>query len=134
MYHFGSSSKEKLETCHRDLQLILNAAIKIIDFSVICGHRSEEEQNRYYKLGTSKLQWPLSKHNVLPSLAVDIAPYPITWEGNLARERFYFLQGIIRGIAQEKGISIRQGVDWDRDGDITDQSFNDLPHIELIHA
>jgi hypothetical protein len=29
------------------------------------------------------------------------------------------------------GIKIRQGVDWNRNGNLTDDSWDDLPHVEL---
>ena len=131
MYTFGPTSKLRMEGCHPDIQKILNEAIQIIDFSVLEGHRDEKRQNRFFRSGASKLKWPHSKHNKLPSMAVDVAPYPIIWEGHVARARFYYLQGIIKGIAETLEISIRFGGDWDGDGDITDQSFNDLPHFEL---
>jgi hypothetical protein len=35
-------------------------------------------------------------------------------------------------IAHEEGFSIRWGGDWDGDGDLTNQKFDDLFHIELI--
>jgi hypothetical protein len=34
-------------------------------------------------------------------------------------------------IAQEEGFHIRWGGDWDGDGDLTDQQFDDLFHIEV---
>lgn len=128
MYRFGSSSKANLSTCHPKLQEILNEAIKHVDFSVICGHRNKEDQQKAYNEGNSKVQWPNSKHNGIPSRAVDIVPYPVDWD-NL--KRFAHLGGLIRGIAAEKGIKLRFGFDWDVDGDITDHTFMDWPHIEL---
>lgn len=129
MYKFGARSQQKLNTCHNDIQEVLNEAIQIIDFTVLCGHRGQKEQNDHFHAGRSKVQYPDSKHNSMPSIAVDIAPYPIDWN-NI--ERFAQLGGIIKGIAHSKGIKIRCGFDWDGDGDITDQSFMDWPHIELI--
>ena len=122
MYKFGKKSKNNLNQCHPDLQDILNEAIKIYDFSVICGHRSEKEQNEAYNKGNSKLKWPQSKHNSLPSCAVDIVPFPIDWSD---LERFNRLVGIIQGIAQSKGIKIRLGADFN--------SSKDYPHIELVN-
>lgn len=129
-YHFGSASAERLYTCHHDLQRLLQEAIKLVDFSVLCGHRSEEDQTVALNTGRSKVAYPNSKHNKLPSLAVDIAPYPIDWD-NIAR--FAHLQGVIRGLAHLMGIEIRLGGDWDMDGDITDHKFMDWPHIELVN-
>ena len=129
MYKFGKVSQERLDTCHPDLQELLNEAIKYIDFSVICGYRNEEDQMNAFISGASKVQYPNSKHNTKPSVAVDIAPYPIDWD-NI--KRFAFLVGIVKGIAESRGIEIRLGADWDSDGDITDHKFMDWPHIELV--
>ena len=74
MYKFGSASQARLETCHPDIQEILNEAIKIVDFSVLEGTRSEEKQNDLFHKGMSKVKYPNSKHNHRPSLAVDVAP------------------------------------------------------------
>ena len=128
MYRFGRSSQARLDTCHPKLQEILNEAIKHVDFSVICGHRSEADQTAAFESKNSKVQWPNSKHNSFPSRAVDIAPFPIDWDDI---PRFAHLGGLIRGIAAAKGIKLRFGFDWDVDGDITDHKFMDWPHIEL---
>ena len=40
--------------------------------------------------------------------------------------------GMIKGIAKEKGIKIRWGGDWDSDGEVLDQTFMDLVHIEVL--
>ena len=128
MYKFGSRSRKNLDQCHPKLQEIAEEAIKLVDFSVICGHRSEAEQNAAYESGNSKLRWPQSKHNKKPSRAMDIIPYPVDWHDI---KRFAHMVGIIKGIAHSKGIKIRSGADWDMDGDITDHKFMDWPHIEL---
>ena len=44
MPKFGNRSKQRLETCHEDLQEIFNEVIKYFDCSVLCGHRGEEDQ------------------------------------------------------------------------------------------
>lgn len=128
-YKFGKTSKARLETCHPLIQEILNEAIKYIDFSVLCGHRNEADQQKAVVGGFSKVNFPNSKHNSMPSIAADVAPYPIDWDDV---KRFAYLMGIIKGIAMIKGIKIRTGIDWDSDGDITDHKFMDWPHFELV--
>lgn len=128
-YKFGDSSRARLETCHPLLQEICEEAIKQVDFSVICGYRTKEEQDQAIADKASKVEYPNSMHNQMPSLAVDIAPYPIDWDNTT---RFAHLIGIVRGIAAMKGIKIRTGSDWDTDGDITDHKFMDWPHFELV--
>lgn len=128
MYKFGKTSKKNLDTLCLPLQHILNMAIRTYDFSILEGHRDKEKQDRYFKEGKSKLKFPDSKHNSLPSHAVDIAPYPIDWND---RERFVYLAGIIKGIGHALGYNIRWGGDFNMNNDLKDQSFNDLPHFEI---
>jgi peptidoglycan L-alanyl-D-glutamate endopeptidase CwlK len=129
MAKFGKRSLKKLKDANNKLQIILNDAIEIMDFSILETHRDKATQNKYYNNGKSKLRYPQSKHNILPSKAVDIAPYPIDWNDT---KRFYYLAGIIKGIANAHNIKIRWGGDWDSDNDFDDQSFMDLPHFEVV--
>ena len=129
MPRFGRRSKTNLRTAHLDLIRLFDKVIKEYDCSILQGYRNQEEQDRLYYEGRSKLQYPDSKHNSNPSLAVDVIPYPIDWND---RERFYHFAGYVKGVASGLGIKIRWGGDWDRDGDLTDQNFNDLFHIEII--
>lgn len=125
---FSDKSESLLKQCHPDLQKVFNEVIKHFDCSVITGHRGKEEQNRMFEKERSKVQWPDSKHNQRPSLAVDVAPYPISWKD---RERFYYFSGFVQGIATSMEITIRWGGDWDQDTQVQDQSFDDLVHFEL---
>ncbi len=63
-------------------------------------------------------------------MAVDIAPYPIDWKDH---KRFYYLAGIVKGVASQMGIKVRWGGDWDSDNDLNDQSFMDLGHFEIVY-
>lgn len=128
MAKFGRSSRARLDTCHPDLQRLFEEVVKTWDCSVLQGTRDEETQNRLFDEGKSKLRWPESKHNSLPSNAVDVAPYPIDWNDT---GRFYMFVGYTKRVAEEMGIKIRVGADWDSDGNTDDQTFNDLPHFEL---
>lgn len=126
---FGKRSKEKLVTCHKKLQLICWEAIAIMDFSILEGYRNAETQDKLFKDGKSKLEYPDSKHNKYLSLAVDIAPYPIAWED---RQSFYALAGIMFTIAHSKGIKLRWGGTWGGLQDKNKSGFVDLPHFELV--
>ena len=135
MPSFGIKSKEHRDTCHYYIKVVLDEAIKIIDFSVLEGNRLESRQKRLFKEGKSKCDGIInkSKHQTIPSLAVDIAPYPIDFsDAEKARARFYHLMGVIKAIAHTKGIEFRFGMDWDGDNTYTDQSFDDLQHLEII--
>jgi len=135
MAHFSSKSKEILSTCDNRLQDICNTLIEWFDFSVISGHRGEEEQNKIFADGYSQVKYPDSKHNAEPSLAVDLTPYPVDWED---REAFTYLAGWFMGVARMKGYKVRWGGDWNgtdgnRGGDsLKDNSFDDLGHFELM--
>ena len=59
---------------------------------------------------------------------MDLAPYPIDWED---RERFHYMGGMVRGIGQQMGVNIRWGGDWDSDGEVKDNGFDDLVHVEI---
>jgi peptidoglycan L-alanyl-D-glutamate endopeptidase CwlK len=119
MNKFGKKSLERLATVHPDLQAIANELIKVMDVTILCGHRNEREQNAAFIAGNSKLQWPRSKHNKMPSLAVDIAPYPVDWKDI---SKFKIMCEHVEEIAKRLGIKIRLGRDF---------SFKDWPHIEL---
>jgi len=77
------------------------------------------EQNKAFNEGKSQLKFPLSKHNKYPSLAVDVAPYPIDWE-NI--ERFKDFVAYVKGVAKGLGIEVKSGSDF---------SFKDYPHWEV---
>jgi len=134
MASFGSRSRMNLSRSHPDLQRIFNEVIKYYDCAIICGHRNEKDQNKAYNDGLSKLKYPKSKHNSIPSLAVDVVPWfkkkpHIRWND---KAKFYEFAGFVQGIAATLGIPIRWGGNWDMDDDLTDQSFFDLPHFELL--
>ncbi len=132
MPSFGKQSKANLDQCHGLLKAVANRAIQTVDFSVIKGHRDEEEQNELFTLGLSKLEYPDSKHNKEISEALDLQPYPLTATHKDRIKQFYFIAGAMMMAAHELGVVLRWGGDWDMDGDLTDQLFNDLYHFELV--
>jgi peptidoglycan L-alanyl-D-glutamate endopeptidase CwlK len=109
------------------LQQICNEVIQVYDITVLEGYRDKERQNYYFKTGASKLRYPQSRHNSEPSLAVDIAPWPINWTDI---NRFYFMAGHVFMAAHKLGVRITWGGDWDGDKSFKDNKFNDLPHFE----
>jgi peptidoglycan LD-endopeptidase CwlK len=130
MPKFGPISEERLLTCHPDIIRVMRMAIQYgPDFSIICGHRSAGAQLKAFDDGNSLATWPNSKHNAIPSSAVDIAPYPIDWEN---WNRFRVLAGYIMGVGDTMGIHLRWGGDWNKNYDEGDEKFRDLPHFELV--
>jgi len=135
-YKYSSKSAAKLATCHPDIQKLLNKAIKYYDITILEGVRSLERQEELVRTGMSKTM--NSKHLKQDdgySHAVDCALWPIDWDD---RERFVFLQGYLKGLADamyeagEITHKLRLGVDWDGDGNIKEHSFFDGPHIEIV--
>ena len=124
MYKFGRRSRKRLKGVDSRLVNVLNELIKMMDVTIIEGLRSAERQKKLLAKGATKVKY--SKH--MEGKAVDLAPYPIDWEN---RDGFYYMGGMIRGIAKQMGINIRFGGDWDSDGDTKDNNFDDLVHIEL---
>ena len=129
MPSFGKRSTSSLGTCDERLQEVFNEAINHRDFSIICGHRTRKAQDEAHAMGFSKKQWPDSKHNQMPSKAIDALPYPIDWSD---RERIAHFSGFILGIAQLKGFNMRWGGDWNRDGVTKDEKFFDGAHFEIV--
>lgn len=128
MNQFSPLSKAKLENCHPHLQDLFNEVIKHYDCTVICGYRGQPEQEEAFRSGKSKLRYPSSKHNQMPSLAVDVVPYPIDWTDSA---RFFHFAGFVLAIATLRGISIRWGGDFNSNNIFKDESFVDMPHWEL---
>jgi len=129
MPSFGTASRVRLDTCHVDLQQVCELVILNYDFTVLEGTRSNARQDELFRQGKSKLQAGESKHNQIPSRAVDIAPYYIDWN-NI--HRFYLLAGFMFQAAASLDVTLRWGGDWDRDWDHKDQDLFDLPHFELV--
>lgn len=126
MPKFSKKSRERLSTCHPDIVRVCEELIKQYDFSVLQGHRGEKEQNKAFEGGKSNVRWPRSAHNKTPSLAVDIAPYPIDWE-NLERfremiYRFDALACLLRERGEIKSLFVF-GAFW--------KTLKDFPHIEI---
>lgn len=118
-----------------DLQVLFFEVIRTFDCIVTEGYRNEADQEAAFKRGATTLHYPHGKHNRQPSMAVDVAPYPINYNDS---KRFYYFAGYVKGIAERLKVegkithTVRWGGDWDRDTQVNDQTFNDLVHFELI--
>jgi peptidoglycan L-alanyl-D-glutamate endopeptidase CwlK len=141
MYLYSQRSLDNLATAHPLWTDIMTYVLEElgIDHSIICGHRGKEAQNQALADKVTTLAWPFSKHNQLPSLAIDAVPYPILWHHSNTRTRAKYTQEMIRFVtivqmvAKFKfGVTVRVGLDWDRDWSLMDNKFNDYPHMELV--
>lgn len=148
MANFGKRSKEKISMAHPDLGAIHNFVIKYFDHSVYESLRTDEKQLEYFLAGKSKLDPRIERKRKSAkhlkqsdgySHATDSAPYPIDFgRSKQAKARFYMFAGYMfmaseilfdRGEITHK---LRWGGDWDSDKKFDDQTFNDLPHFELV--
>ena len=136
MFKFSKRSLNNLVTADEKLQLLFNEVIKEIDCTVIYGHRTPEEQFELFKKGRERKDgWWVkvgatvtnldgnikkSKHNYLPSKAVDVVPYPLDWNDI---ESFKSLAIVVKKKADELGIEVEWGGDW--------TSLKDYPHWQV---
>ena len=131
MNKFGKGSTRELEGADPLLQEIARKVLVIKDHSILKGHRSEAEQKAAFDSGHSKLLWPDGKHNAWLSKAIDVQTYPRPPDDADLRAEQYYLLGIYVGVAAEMGIDLITGADWDDDGEVTDNGWDDLFHVEL---
>lgn len=120
MFAFGERSLQKLKGIHPDLRKVMDRAIATtnIDFAVIDGLRTIEQQKQYVAAGKSKTM--KSRH--LTGHAVDIAPIvdgKITWDF----AAYVKLSKIVKQAAQDVKVKIEWGGDWAK--------FRDGPHWQL---
>ena len=160
MNKWGANSVAQRATSDPRLNEIGDVVLTIKNHSVVKGHRNEIEQNAAYTADPqrSKLPWPDGNHNALPSKAQDVRTYPsppvIEYDKNpdkmseqelrgevkalrrmerdqTLREEQLYLLGLYKGVAVMKDIPLRTGADWDRDGEILDNGFDDFFHVEI---
>lgn len=126
---YRAISEKRLAGAHPKLQTLIYAAWEQMDFLVMDSQRGKAAQEMAFKLGRSKAKFGQSAHNWAPAIALDLAPFPINWNKTEPFKKLQF--EIIRPLAKKMGIPIRQGLDWNMNGIITDESFVDWPHVEL---
>lgn len=143
MASLSQAGKDRLATCHVDIQRVINEVIRRanekgtkLDLVVLCGHRTQAEQTKAVADGNSKTPWPRSRHNSLPSEAVDVWPWTpegkLDWKDIPAGAR---LMGYIQAVAEDLGVELEFGMDWDGDwrsaGYDPSERFYDGPHLQL---
>lgn len=134
-YTLSERSLKRLEGVEEDLAKVVRLAIMRtpVDFGVawLGGMRTPEEQNQLYKDGYSKCDGyeKLSKHQF--GEAVDLQVF--VGGSAVQNERMQcIVAGVMFACATELGVTLRWGLDWDQDGDIRDNVFNDIYHFELM--
>lgn len=160
MIILSKKSLERIHTCKPALRTVIleaaNTAPPELDFTVLEGVRTREQMCINYGKGRTagqlaakrvpahyarpsekKVTWlnnPFaSAHAADPadglSKAIDVAPWPIDWNDS---KRFELLADHILGTANDLGIMIRWGRDWDMDGRYEEKGETDGPHFELV--
>ena len=139
MPRYGKRSKKRMEGIDSRLRKVLDELIKIMDVTIIEGVRSAEKQQEYFIKGKSKIDGVTKKGQHQKGKAVDLAPYPIDWDD---LHRFYYFSGFVLATAKvlkdlgEITHDIRWGGNWRgfEKGiiDFKKNTFNDLPHFELL--
>lgn len=158
-YVLGRQSLARLEGLEPSLRAVVMLAIKKtrVDFLVLEGVRSKARQHELYGQGRSrqelaragvdvrlakptmaKVTWTLTSNHFVQGdgfgHAVDLAPYPIDWEGPTRFPKFDEISRAMFEAATELGVKIRWGADWDRDGKPRERGESDSPHFELVAA
>lgn len=134
---------------------MVDYVLEWIDVGVTCGHRTEAEQNKAFKEGNSKVQYPNSRHNMFPSKAVDLVIYHqefgYLWgtpeqftliakvkhcTRELAETWFYMqyarVDTLMQTAARDVGVNLRWGGRWSHDNDLLDNEFIDIFHWEVV--
>jgi peptidoglycan L-alanyl-D-glutamate endopeptidase CwlK len=154
-YALGTKSINKLEGVRSDLIRVVKRAIELAtqDFMVLEGVRTEKRQRELYGQGRSAAE--LIKAGVDPSLAkpsakvvtwtlksnhfkqadgfghaVDLVPYPVDWN---TLSKFDAIADAMMQAADELGVKIRHGADWDMNGKRREKGESDSPHFELVN-
>ncbi|QPB12256.1 peptidoglycan hydrolase [Providencia phage PSTCR6] len=121
MYVLSQRSKDRLKGVHPDLVKVVERAIQIsdIDFMVIEGLRTEEQQRINVQKGVSKTMnsYHLTGH------AVDLAPLvgkEIPWND---WSKFELVAKAMKQAGKELGVDVEWGGDW--------KTFKDGPHFQI---
>jgi len=157
-HSLGTNSKKQYDTLHSDLQMVVDWVLAecLVDFTLVEGYRTPAKQFMYYKKGRKFIdgEWVLvqpknkitnvdgmkikGKHNYNPSLAVDFCAYvpekpQLKWDAiHLTYIASCFLT--VAEFLHKEGLiehKLRWGGNWDKDGDLSDNTLYDRPHVEL---
>jgi peptidoglycan L-alanyl-D-glutamate endopeptidase CwlK len=137
-YSLGPKSLAKLDGVHPDLVRVVKRAIAITrqDFMVLEGIRTPARQAELYAQGRTKpgpkVTWTMTSNHFRKAdgygYAVDLCPFPVDWN---TASKFDDIADAMEKAAKAVGVSIRSGMDWDRDGKRREVRETDSPHFEL---
>lgn len=140
-------SRNNLKGVHPNLVKVVERAIEIskIDFMVVCGVRTLAEQKALYAQGRTKpgkiVTWTLKSRHLPASdgfgHAVDLLPAPYDWvikddpTTPEVDDHFKQVADAMFHAANELGVALRWGANWDGDTMIREKGETDNPHFEL---
>ena len=122
-------SAARLAKAHPLLIKLFTEVAKQTPIVILDSQRGRAAQELAFRTKRTKVHFGNSAHNWSPAIALDVCPLPINWKNT---KPFIALgQKIVMPLAKEMGIPIRWGADWNGNGDLSDESFVDMPHYEL---
>lgn len=137
MFYLSKRSVTRLSRCHPDLVRVIKRAIELtsVDFTVSETVRTKDRQHELY-YGKPKKTWTLnSKHLIQDdgySHAADLVPIE---NGECAWDKCPLVADAMFKAAEEEGVKIRWGGDWNQNGSSQDEHQRgsyDGPHFEFI--
>lgn len=135
MYVLSARSRRNLEGVHPKLVSVVRRALQLTDqdFTVVEGLRSLETQKAYVAKGVSKTMKSYHlKQKDGYGHAVDLYPY---YDGSVQVDapfhQYQMIADAMLKAADELGVVITWGADWNRDGRTSDHSFIDSPHYQI---
>jgi len=129
---WSRQSRRIRSTLDSRLQVLVDEILVRSDISLTYGYRDRESQNTLFENNRSKVKYPNSKHNSKPSKAVDLQPYPYPKKDLELWAALGYIAGLAMMISEKHGWILRWGGDWNRNGSVTDNNFDDLFHLEIL--
>lgn len=127
MFILSPASRRRYEQLDPRLQLIVDEALQEFNFGISCGFRNYADQEQAVREGKSDCHWPDSKHNRIPSMAMDCYPVPLDWKD---LERFKAMNAVFERIAANHNIPIKCAPMIGKPG----KKYPDYPHTELLEG
>jgi len=136
-FQFSALSNRRREGLSDNMMRLSDLMIQRtpVDFGIawMGGKRTADEQNELFKSGVSQLDGYCKRSKHQDGKAFDILPYINGRPDPDNEKHMLIIIGVAFSCADELGIKIRSGINWDMDGEfVTDQNFDDYPHIEEI--
>lgn len=147
MKTYSKTSDDRLNTCDPYIQKVFRKVIEVtaVDIGIAQGERTVPQQTQYFNEGKSKVnpanytkeELPLKGKHITDEVytkagAVDFYAYIPGKGASWDKNHLCYLAGVIMTVDASMEGLLRWGGNWDMDGEIvSDQGFDDLPHIEM---